>query len=749
MFEALFEDYNFAEHNPVARTMQQMPDVLDEHSVEAENAALEKFYESVRVRARGIDNAEGRQRIIVELYDKFFAHAFPRTVDKLGIVYTPVEVVDFILRSADWALREEFGHGLTDEGVHVIDGFTGTGTFMTRLLQSGLIEPHDLARKYAHELHANEILLLAYYIAAVNIEAAYIDLAREHGLDASYVPFEGLVLADTFQMYEADDEDDLGFFPENNERLNRQRKLDIRVAIGNPPYSSGQDSANDNNANDKYEHLDADIRDTYAARSGATNKNSLYDSYIRSIMWASRRIKDRGVIAFVTNGGFLDSNTADGMRKVLAEEFTSIYVLNLRGNQRTAGEQSRREGGKIFGAGSRATVAVTMLVKNPDKPGPARIGYHDIGDYLSREDKLRKVAGAGSIPGLELTTISPNADGDWLNQRTEDFDAFLPIGDKERPEKGIFQLYSGGLKSGRDAWVYNFDRSEVASNIGNMIGIYERERQAWAERSPLEDRSFEEFAEDDARLVSWNRGLRTDAQRGLTRTFDSKRLTRAVYRPFCPHWSYFHRPLNDMVYQLERLFPPGAENVGFVVMSPRAEALPSVLMVNAIPDLSFFTYTIQFFARWRFEAVEDGGLFATDGPDVVDGYRRIDNITDSALRTFQNAYGPDFTKDDIFFYVYGLLHSPDYRERYVADLKRTLPRVPLVTDAKPFVDAGRALSQTHLGYTDTKPAALSGLDHGPTGQEGEAFDYYRVEKMRFGRPSPEQKVAGVIAAPSF
>lgn len=333
VFEALFAGYDFAKSNPVAQTMERMLAVLDEHSLEDENESLQQFYASVRARVEGVDNAEGRQKIIVELYDKFFATAFKRTVAKLGIVYTPVEIVDFILRSADEVLHEHFGQRLTDEGVHILDGFTGTGTFMTRLLQLGLIEPHDLARKYANELHANEILLLAYYIAAVNIETTYQDV-RRGGLDegaAEYEPFPGLVLTDTFQSYEDGDDDDLGVFPENNERINRQRKLPITVIVGNPPYSSGQNSANDNNANERYPTLDSAIRETYAARSSATNKNSLYDSYIRAIKWASLRIKDRGVIAYVTNGGWLDSNVGDGMRRTLGDEFSDIYILNLKG----------------------------------------------------------------------------------------------------------------------------------------------------------------------------------------------------------------------------------------------------------------------------------------------------------------------------------------------------------------------------------------------------------------------------------
>ncbi|WP_236832518.1 DEAD/DEAH box helicase family protein [Blastococcus sp. KM273128] len=459
VFEALFAHSSFLAGNPVARTMENMLAVLDAHAVGAENETLEGFYDTVRKRVAGVDNAAGKQRVLVELYDKFFATAFPKTVAKLGIVYTPVEIVDFILRSADEVLRAEFGQGLTDEGVHVLDPFTGTGTFMVRLLQSGLIEPHDLARKYANELHANEILLLAYYIAAANIETTYEEL---EGVPS---PFPGLVLTDSFQSWEDGDQQDIDVMPENNERLERQKQLPIQVIVGNPPYSSGQDSANDENANEKYPTLDGAIRDTYAARSTATNKNSLYDSYIRAIKWATLRIKDRGIVAFVTNGGFLDSNTGDGMRQTLAEEFSAIHVFNLRGNQRTAGEQSRREGGKVFGGGSRATVAITLLVKKSDAAGPATIHYTDVGDYLTREQKLARVAEARSLGDLASAAITPNQHGDWLYQRTEDFGAFTPI------EK-IFALQSGGLKTNRDAWVYNFGKGAVETSVRKLLANY-------------------------------------------------------------------------------------------------------------------------------------------------------------------------------------------------------------------------------------------------------------------------------------
>lgn len=493
VFEALFGGYDFAAHNPIAQRMEAMLAVLDEHTLDVENSALEGFYMSVRARAEGIDNAQGRQRIIVELYDNFFATAFKRTVDRLGIVYTPVEIVDFILRSADDLLRAHFGQGLTDEGVHILDGFTGTGTFITRLLQLGLVDPHDLARKYTNEIHANEILLLAYYIAAVNIETTYQDLRGSLNQPGDYEPFPGLILTDTFQSYEDGDRDDFTIFPINSERITRQRELPITVIIGNPPYSSGQDSANDNNANEKYDKLDAAIRDTYAARSTATNKNSLYDSYIRAIKWASLRLGDRGVIAYVTNGGWLDSNTADGMRLTLASEFSDIHIYNLRGNQRTAGEQSRREGGKVFGAGSRATVAITILVRDPDYSGSARIHYTDVGDYLTREEKLAAVEQTGTAVKSESRTISPNEHGDWLIQRRDDFETFIPI-------ESVFGRFGRGVETARDAWVYNFSEVQLATNVERSIATYESERKAIAsdpKRGPIADPT----------QISWSRSL--------------------------------------------------------------------------------------------------------------------------------------------------------------------------------------------------------------------------------------------------
>ncbi|MEO6500525.1 MAG: type ISP restriction/modification enzyme [Jatrophihabitantaceae bacterium] len=712
IFQALFEDYDFGAHNPVAQTMERMLAVLDEHSLDAENETLQSFYASVRRRVAGVDNAEGKQRILVELYDKFFATAFKKTVDKLGIVYTPVEIVDFILRSADEVLRTEFGQGLTGEGVHILDGFTGTGTFLVRLMQTGLIQPHDLARKYAHELHGNEILLLAYYIAAVNIETTYQDLTD------TTEPFPGLILTDTFQSWEHDDRLDYEVFRDNNARLEKLKALPIRVIVGNPPYSVGQDDANDRNQNERYPTLDGAIRDTYVAQSIAGLSRNMYDSYIRAIKWATQLITDRGVIAYVTNGGWLDSNSADGMRKSLADEFSAIYIYNLRGNQRTAGEQSRQEGGKIFGGGSRATVAITLLVRDTSKAGPATIHYADIGDYLTREQKLDTVRDAASLTGVKFTAMTPNQHGDWLNQRRDDFAGFVPIFSTDVPS--VFGSAGAGLVTSRDAWAYSFSREAVDSNVKRLIDSYERERGAG--RTVAENQ--------DATQIGWSRGLRNRLARGQQIDFSPGSSRQATYRPFTLQWAYVDSLVNETHGPAVREFPLGLHNVGFVLPGVSSHAPASVLMADHLPDMHLLD-TGHFFSRWHFERAQADDTLDINVGEVVNGYRRIDNITDQALKQFAATYpGETISKDDIFFYAYGILHSPEYRETYAADLKKMLPRIPFVEDFRDYAEAGRKLSDVHLGYESVTPYPLDGLGAAPPAG-ADAYDFYRVQKMRF------------------
>jgi predicted helicase len=741
VFDALFEGYSFAEHNPVSQVMQGMLDALDRQSLDRETKTLEKFYDSVRVRAEGIDNAEGKQKIITELYEKFFKIAFPRAAESLGIVYTPVEIVDFIIRSVESVLNTEFSASLSDNGVHILDPFTGTGTFITRLLHSGLIRPEDLLHKYTNELHANEILLLAYYIAAINIEATY------HGITGTdYVPFNGIVLTDTFQMTEDDDTMDEVIFPQNNERVAHQKDLDIRVIIGNPPYSAGQNSQNDANQNQKYPTLDASIARTYSARSTAINKNSLYDSYIRAIRWASDRITASahgGVICYVTNGGYIESKTADGLRKTLAEEFHTIYCFNLRGNARETGEQRRKEKDNVFGQGSRSTVAILLLVKKPGPSAGAKIFYRDIGNYRTREVKLTIIANS-TLDTIEWKPIIPNTEGDWIGQRKIAFGAFTPIGVKvgadEKKQLTVFGTYSAGLKSNRDAWVYNYSRSTVQYNVHEMVDFYNSQVENYAQfchRESITDpkKHVDAFVDLDSTKFSWNRADKNNLARGVHYGFRKEAVVLGSYRPFSQQHVYFDRQLNDMIYQLPKIFPaPAYYNFGFYYVGAGSAVPFSVLMIDSLPDLHVTGAGSggQFFPRYTYEqSTSELDLFSDD---TADAYRRLDNITDEILVDYRDTYGPAVSKDEIFYYVYALLHSPDYRAEFAADLKKMLPRIPKVAtahDFTAFTEAGRRLATLHIGYESVEPYRLDEITKPGTGTA--TGDFYRVQKMKFGK----------------
>ena len=737
VFDAMFAGHRFTELNPISLAMQNVVDHLNANAAfEKERESLSAFYESVQRRVKNLDNAAAKQHVIKDLYDKFFQNAFPRTAERLGIVFTPVPVVDYILCSADVALRESFGKSLSDEGVSIIEPFVGTGTFITRLLQLGLIRPEDLERKYTRELFANELVLLSYYIAAINIETVYGEVAKEHGLGSEYVPFNGMVLTDTFQLSESSHHLNLPAFRANSERAERELEQDIRVIVMNPPYSSGQNNANDNNQNEKYPKLDERIAETYVKNSSGTNKNSIYDSYIRAIRWASDRVKDSGVIAFVSNGSFIDGNAADGLRKCLVDEFSKLYVYNLRGNQRTSGEQSRREGGKIFGSGSRTPVTICVLVKDPSHTGEAVLHYRDIGDYLSREEKLDIISQEGSIAHTEWEVIVPNEAADWINQRDEKYDTYQPIGDKATKGKpntpGVFQLYSNGLKSNRDPWVYNFSAQAVEENMHRMIEFYNS--QIGVEQPDM-----------DSTKIAWNRSLLTFRAQGRALAFEQESMRNSLYRPFCKQTAYFNRELNDMVYQLPKLFPtPAHENVAITLPGPGSAGEFYALAVDMIPALGVAT-SLQVFSLYTYEpVVEDDGGFNLNlgGGEVVDGYTRKENITDTTLAAYRSTYGDEgIAKEDIFYYIYALLHHPEYREKYAADLKKMLPRIPLVKGFWEYSRVGRALAELHLGYESVEPYPLDEVVSSPAPEDlEERFEFYRVQKMKFGPKKDKTRI---------
>lgn len=739
VFEALFENYDFAKQNPMSQAMQKVLDTLDEHRLDKEADTLTEFYASVRQRAEGIHDAAGKQKIIKELYDKFFNGAFPELSKRLGIVYTPVEVVDFIIASVQDVLRNEFGTSLGNRNVHILDPFTGTGTFITRLLQSGFISRADLPYKYQHEIHANELVLLAYYIASINIETAYHDLLRgpegaqgEAGDATEYTPFPGICLTDTFQMYERDDLVD-ALLVDNSARRKRQKQLDIRVIFGNPPYSVGQTSANDNNQNVAYPTLDARIRDTYAARTRMTNKRALYDSYVRAIRWASDRIGNQGVIGYVSNGGWVDGAITDGLRLCLAEEFSNIYVFHLRGNARTSGEQRRKEKDNVFEQGSRAPIAISLLVKNPKALQHGQIFFHDIGDYLSREEKLAKISSFGSISGISgaaaWEAVFPDGNGNWINQGQDGFDQFFPLASKSNAEPSIFPIYSAGMKTNRDSWCYNSSKARLASTIEGAIHFY----------NSL-DRTY--VPSGDEHRFKWCQKTLGDLSAGKRYKFDGTKLRVANYRPFNRQWLYMDSRLNWSKYLTDRYFPDNkTANRVICLSAPGFRGDFSVVMSDVLPSMHFGDMAgSQCFPLYVHERDNSpsGSLELSLNQDSA-------GVSDIGLAHYRSAY-PDETisKEDLFYYIYGLLHSPDYRERYADNLAKELPRIPRVRtaiDFWAFSKAGRALADLHLNYETLPMYAGAKLD---TSNKKLSDADYRVEKMKVPKAGGEKDLTRLV-----
>lgn len=740
VFEALFDGYSFVKNNPISVSMQTMLDLLEDQAFDKDAETLEKFYESVKMRASGIDNAEGKQRIIIELYDKFFKTAFPKMVEKLGIVYTPVEVVDFIVHSVNDVLKKEFDRSISDENIHILDPFTGTGTFVTRLIQSGLINKKDLLRKYQNEIHANEIVLLAYYIAAVNIENAFHDATEQ----TDYMPFDGICLTDTFQLGETDEGEKLfsEMFPQNSARVAKQKKAPLRVIMGNPPYSIGQKSANDNAQNQSYPKLDSKIASTYAAGSTAGLNKSLYDAYIKAFRWSTDRLdKNGGIVCFVSNGAWLDGNSTDGFRKCLEKEFSAIYVFNLRGNQRTSGELSRKEGGKIFGSGSRTPISITLLVKNPTtKKEKATIHYQDIGDYLNREEKLAIVKKFHSIGDSQMQwkTLTPNEHGDWISQRNDLFKEYISV----EPEKkynpnsqSFFSINGPGISSGRDFWVYNFSKQEVIKNVKQTISFYNQQVDDYIiARKKTPKLKSEDFIRIDLNKISWTVNLKSDIEREVKHQYQKNKVVSANYRPFTIHSLYYDKSMIERP-GLNRIFFPDEsfENILINISGVGSSKDFSALISNKYTSYDLLEKT-QCLPLYYYEErqKQSKGLFDEDGDS---GYIRRDGISDFILERAKKQYGKNVTKEDIFYYVYGFLHCPEYRETFANDFKKMLPRLPLVEDVKDFwafSKAGRKLAGLHINY-ETVPAfkevKVSGIEK----------KNFMVEKMRF--PKKGQKDA--------
>ena len=778
LFDAMFPDHSFSQQNPVSRGMNTIVEMLASHSMfENERRELDSFYRAMVERIEAVHTLAGKQEIMRTLYDRFFSQAFPRMSERLGIVFTPVEVVDFIIHSADDAMRTAFGQSLGDPGVAIIEPFAGTGTFVARLLQLGVIPPDALEHKYKNDIFANELVLLSYYIASINIEQVYHQVRTEQGVDEGYVEFPGMTLTDTFQLHEADGTitEDFEGLAANNERAKAEKDSAITVIVMNPPYSAGQKNANDNNQNLAYPRLDQRITETYAHNSIANRKGSLYDSYLRALRWASDRIGDRGVIALISNNSFVDGNTGSGVRLSLQEEFSQIFTYDLKGNARTSGERRRREGGNVFEEGSRTGVAITVLVKDPSHSGTAEIFYAEAEDYTTRQEKLDQLTMFKSIQTMSsldsFVYITPNEYGDWISDRDEIFATFQELGNgstkKEKTTTGIFKLFSNGLKTSRDSWCYNFNEEKVDTNIDTHIEYLNEQISVFTNNGgtrKVPEKLVPNYLNIDSTRGTVDRKNRNDIRRGTT-TKRSGYITVCLYRPFMPQMAYFDstRQLNNDTYQLPQFLPTASHrNLTIAVEDDSRKELTS-LMTDLLPDLHTLG-TTQTFPLYTWEPLSpttgsEPDLFAdlatssesqADGaatassldfsrpigdqiPVILDGYRRVDNVTDATLASYREHYGDArITKEDIFFYVYALLHHPEYRERYADDLKKMLPHIPRAVGFHTYASVGRELADLHVNYERVEPYP-SVQEEASLHAPADPWERYRIgeRKMRF------------------
>lgn len=762
---------------PIATALRPLVEETD-----SENQ-LEHLYSQVRVAASAVrGDPAARQALVRDLYEKFFKTAFEADAKKLGVVYTPTGIVDWIEHAADRLLKQHFGLRLRDEGVNILDPFTGTGTFIARLLSNGLIPAQDLERKYKRELWANEIMPLAYYIAMVNIESEYAAARHAAGLESGYEPFPGGCLTDTFRSTEDDRTLDSRLFGENNERVEQENRTPITVIVANPPYSAGQKDINDGNPNEHYPALDQRIAETYIAGTKAQNKNGVYDSYIRAFRWASDRIAGsdrtgRGIIGFVSGGGWLKNLSFNGFRRSLCDEFSDIWVLDLRGNKEFRSltrEQLDAEGGNVFGSASKTPIAITLLVRDPGSGHHGRIHYHGIGETLSADEKLGILARTVENPinGIEWENLQPDKHGDWLDQRDDGFDELMPLAlgkaDEKRSALGAFAMYSRGIQTGRDAYSYSYSHPALAANMERLCDSYR-----------LSVKSGERI--EDMTRINWTQSLIHEWEKRKQIAFDPHAITEALYRPFCKKWLYYDPTLVERMYRNARLFPKelaGEANTGHRMSHRNVRTSTPVNMVIDAGGVGSAEYSVfasmtpvdldainhgQCLPLYWYEKIQDGGLFgepARPGDRIVTApdrtrFVRHDAITDETLAMFREAYpgeaslqdDPSKAKTAVFACIYGILNAPEYRKRYKTNLTKELPRIPLAANFAAFHQAGARLLELHAGYESATPWTA---EHGVANGIREAWktadhDGFRIlDKLRFAKNGKDEDRTRII-----
>ena len=702
VFNALFSDYDFVRNNAVSKSMNDIISAFKVFGFAKEQEQLKPFYDSVKLRASGIDNIQGKQTFIIQLYNSFFKTAFPRVTESMGIVFTPVEVVDFIIHSVDWALNKYFGKSLASKNVHILDPFTGTGTFITRTLyylkqqmDEGKITYDDILRKYMHELHANEIVLLSYYIAAINIEAVFDEV---NGPDRGYKPFEGIVLTDTFESTERQDTLDDDMFGTNNERLKKQQEVPITAIISNPPYSVGQKNANDNNQNIHYPKLEEQIEKTYVAESTSNLSKSSYDSYIKAFRWASDRIGEKGIIGFISNGSFIDSQSTDGLRATLYKEFNHLYIYNLRGNARTQGIQRKKEGGNIFGQGTRTPIAISILIK--DNSNKHELLYWDIGDYLSRKEKLSIIKKNGSIGKMDWGVLKPDQSNDWINLRDPNYQNYPCIaGEKDSP----FLSNAVGISTNRDIWVSGFSKKAVLSNTQKLINNYNVELKKNGGKGKKSDMR-------DPSKIKWTRGLDNKFKKGEKLSFNSQNIRLEMYRPFVKKWLMYDKAVVEMPGQYYEKW--GNSNCAIYTTGRSINRPFSAFITNIYPDIQL--------------EMNGQGFIRYNNQVSTELIPNKDNVNELFAQKYK------IKKEDIFPFIYALLNSPDYQKYYANDLKKDLARIPNVIPKEEYIKIGKKLINLHLNYE--KVPVYDKVTIAKTGND------YKVTKMRIDKKFKDRSV---------
>ena len=725
LFRTVFNNPDFTRRNVIANEIASVIDALTSHSFSRDDflGRLDSFYVAIERTAETISDFSQKQHFLNTVYEQFFQGYSVKVADTHGIVYTPQPIVDFMVKSVAAILEREFGRSLADEGVHIIDPFVGTGNFIVRMMRE--IPRTALARKYASELHCNEVMLLPYYIASMNIEHEYYDAT------GMYEPFEGICLVDTFDL--AEDRQLPLFAPENTQRVESQKRTPMYVVIGNPPYNVGQVNENDNNKNRKYPTMDNRVQETYSKDSKATNKNALADPYVKAIRWASDRIGEEGVVALVTNSGFLDGVATDGMRKHLAEDFDTIYILDLSGNVHKNPKLSGTTH-NVFGI--QVGVSISLFVKKSgEADAPAEIFYARVEENWRKEEKYRFLDDKNQYGKIDWKRITPDKRHTWLTEGLHtEFETFIPLGSRvAKATKGeaadvLFRVFSNGVKTNRDAWVFNFNCSALIKNMGAMIDTYNEQMFQWQRKMDL-DANIDDFVVYDDKEISWSRDLKSKLKQGRLAEYSAHKVRTSIYRPFSKSSLYFDRMMNDVVYVFPSIFPSlksEIENRVICLTDKGSEKPFMVLMCSHLTDLHVVGAgsSAQCFPYYTYDE---------------DGSNRRENITDWALARFRAQYGDEtISKWDIFHYVYGLLHHPAYRQRYQANLKRELPRIPFAPDFRAFAAAGARLAAIHVGYEEQPEHPLQQIETPEMPLD------WRVEKMRLSKDKTQLRYNGFL-----